>query len=140
MSKIIGNAVLLFVDEQAIGCTTSATLNITGTEIETTCKDDNGAYSSVIGTDEWTMEIAGNWETTSTFGVPQLASIKYNKTLVGVKMSVVNTSTGSDLSGGLYFQGYANMTDFNIDAPLNGAATISATFKGSGAWSYGTTT
>lgn len=139
MSKIIGNRVLIYVDEQAIGCTTGATLNITGELIETTCKDNDGARTVVTGSDSWTMDFSGNWETTSTYGTDELLGIKLNKTRVGVKMSVVD-SAGSELSGGTYVTGYAYLSTLSIDTPLNSPAVVSGTFEGDGAWAYGTTT
>jgi hypothetical protein len=138
MSKIIGNAVLIFADEVAIGCTTSGSVTIEGTEIETTCKDDNGAYSSIIGSDRWTAEASGNWETAATIGVPELLALKKNKTLIGFKMAVVTPGTTTE--AGTYFIGYAYIQSLTINSDLNAPANFSLSFSGSGDWNYGTTT
>lgn len=138
MSKIIGNAVLIFVDEVAIGCTTSGSITIDSTEIETTCKDDNGAYSALIGSDKWTGEAGGNWETAATVGVPELLALKKNKTLIGFKMAVVTPGTSTE--AGTYFIGYAYIQSLTLNADLNSPASFSISFTGSGDWSYGTTT
>lgn len=140
MSKLLGNAVLFFLDEAAIGCTTSGSITIEGQEIETTCKDNNGAYSSVIGSDRWTGEVGGNWDTEAGVGVPELLAYKKNKTLIGVKMSVVNPVNGTEVSGGVYFIGYAYIQSFTLNSDLNSPASFSCSLSGSGDWNYGTTT
>lgn len=140
MGVLIGNAVLIFANEQAIGCTTSGSISIEGTEIETTCKDNNGAYTSVIGSDRWTGEIAGNFNDESSVGLEELLQLKKSKALIGIKMAVVNPVTGTEVSSGLYFIGYARITNLTWNAELNTPSTYTVSLGGSGDWSYGTTT
>lgn len=140
MSKLLGNAVLIFSDNVAIGCTTTGSVTIEGQEIETTCKDNNGAYTSVIGTDRWTAEAGGIWDTEATVGVPELLAIKLAKSLIGFKMAVVNPETGNEVSGGTFFQGYARIQSITINSDLNNPAAFTVSFSGQGTWSYGTTT
>lgn len=140
MSKIIGNAVLIFANEQAIGCATSGSITIEGQEIETTCKDNNGAYTSVIGSDKWTGEISGNFDDESSFGLPQILAIKKAKSLVGIKMAVVNPVTGTEASNGLYFIGYAYFQSVTWGGDVNAPSTYSVSLSGYGDWNYGSTT
>jgi hypothetical protein len=140
MSKIIGNAVLMFADGQPIGCATSGTITIEGTEIETTCKDNNGAFTSVIGSDKWTGEVGGNFDDESGFGLSDLLALKKSKALVGIKMAVSDPVTQAEVSGGLYFIGYARLVNLTWSSDLNAPSTYSASFSGFGDWSYGTET
>lgn len=140
MAVLIGNEILIFLDNQAIGCTTSGSVTIEGTEIETTCKDNNGAYTSKIGSDRWTAEAGGNWDTEAGVGVEELLQIKKNKSLVGFKMAVVDPTDGDEASGGLYFKGYARISNITLNSDLNSPGAFTVSFSGQGEWDYGTTT
>lgn len=140
MSVLLGNAVLMFANGQAVGCTTGGSITIEGQEIETTCKDNNGAYTSVIGSDRWTGEIAGNFNDESSVGLEELLQFKKNKTLIGIKMAVVNPVNGNTVSGGLYFAGYARITNLTWSSDLNAPSSYTVSLGGSGDWEFGTKT
>lgn len=140
MSKILGNAILMFADGAAIGCATSGSITIEGTEIETTCKDNNGAYTSVIGSDRWSGEISGNFDDASSFSLPEILAIKKSKQLVGIKMAVSNPVTNVEVSGGLYFIGYAYFQSVTWGGDVNAPSTYSVALSGSGDWNYGSET
>ena len=55
-----GNGVLVYLEGTAIGCTTGGTLTITNNQIETTCKDDDGAVTYSPGSQDWNIQVDGN--------------------------------------------------------------------------------
>ena len=55
-----GNRVLVFSDNEAIACSTGATLNLTNEQVETTCKDNDGAKTYTAGAQDWSIDCQVN--------------------------------------------------------------------------------
>ena len=53
--KIDGNNLLIYVQGSAVACTTSASLSMSMSSIDTTCKDSGGWASSIAGLKNWEL-------------------------------------------------------------------------------------
>jgi predicted secreted protein len=119
---ISGNRVLVFANDEAIACTTGATLSITNAEIETTCKDDDGAVTRTPGNQDWNIQVSGNSKFDAAFGIRDLNPIAKNKSTVTVRFGTENADDP-------YWEGDAFISSYSFDAPLNAASTWSITFS-----------
>lgn len=87
---ILGTAILQSIDGETILCSTSATLTITNEEIETTCKDNDGAYTSAPGQQKWSIQIQGNIVYDNATGVRDLQELAANRNTVQVAFGVLD--------------------------------------------------
>lgn len=133
MAKINGNAVLVFVNNVAIGCLTGCSINIDLDEIVTTCKDLNGAKTTLPGGIDWGIDFDGNFETSSSVGLSQLLDIILGKTQISCRF-------GLDTSGGLYLTGTGYLKNVKWDGPLNAAAKFTGKIMPSSSLTKGTHT
>lgn len=139
MAIINGNQLLVFINNQAVGCTDNCELNSGKETIDVTCKDNNGARQVLSGSQTWTITCSGKWDFASTLGPTQLYAVHTAGANVGIKMAITDTG-GTEESGKSYFIGYAKLNTFNIAGPLNAGATFNLTFEGDGTLTIGTTT
>lgn len=130
MAVSIGNDVGLYVNNQLIGCLTENSVSLGHEQIETTCKDNNGARTFVLGGETGSFSFNGNFNPSSTYGFEDLLGIKKNKTRVGLKQY--------DTVSGLYISGYGYLLNLDWSGPLNAATVFTGTFDLDGEWSYGT--
>lgn len=134
-----GNLLIVYIDDGdgngliSIACSTQATLSGTNEQIETTCKDNDGAKTYLPGGTDWNITSTGIVKYDATRGVDDLGDAFLNKTALTVRYS-------TNVNGDSYYQGTATITSFSIDAPLNAPATWSVTFTGSGTLTKGTET
>jgi hypothetical protein len=119
---ISGNGVLVYLDGTAIGCTTGGTLTITNNQIETTCKDNDGAVTYAAGSTDWNIQVDGNTKLDAPVGLQALAELAMNKSTVTVRMATSNTTDDP------YFEGEAFVSSFTWTNPVNAPSTYSATF------------
>ncbi len=131
MAAVKGNAVLIFIDNVAIGCLTGGTFTSNGSPIDTTCKDDDGAPTSLPTKGPWSISGNGNYKTDSTVGLPQLLNARKNLTRLQIKYG---------LEDGLYIIGAAYLNQLTWEGPLNASSTFSFQLDGDGDWDYDTTT
>ncbi len=131
MSIVKGNAVLVFVDNVAIGCLTGCTFNSQGSPIDVTCKDEDGAPRSLPQKGPWNISFNGNFKTDSAYGLPQLLAARLNQTLLQIKF-------GGSEDDELYVIGAAYLNQLTWDGQLNAASTFSGQLDGDGDWDYGT--
>lgn len=120
---ISGNGVLVYLDGVEIGCTTGGTLTITNNQIETTCKDNNGAVTYAAGSQDWNIQVDGNTKLDAPVGLQALAELAMSKETVTVRMATSNTVDDP------YFEGEAFVSSFNWTNPVNAPSTYSATFS-----------
>jgi hypothetical protein len=120
---ISGNGVLVYVGGTAIGCTTGGTLTITNNQIETTCKDDDGAITYTAGSQDWNIQVNGNTKLDAPVGLPALAELAKSKATVTVRMATANTVDDP------YSEGEAFVSSFTWDNPVNAPSTYSVTFS-----------
>lgn len=120
---ISGNGVLVYLDGVAIGCTTGGTLTLTNNQIETTCKDNDGAVTYAAGSQDWNIQVDGNTKLDAPVGLPALATLAKSKETVTVRMATANTVDDP------YFEGEAFVSSFTWTNPVNAPSTYSVTFS-----------
>lgn len=120
---ILGTTVLVSNDGETIACTTNATLTITNEEIETTCKDNNGAKTFVAGSQDWTVEVQGNTKYDASFGFSELAALAMSGSTVELIIGSIGNADNP------YFQGDAFVSSFTYEGPLNAPSTFSVTYR-----------
>lgn len=131
MTKVKGNALLLYKDDVAIGCTTNCEFTSTNEEIDATCKDNDGAYDSLSGNNTSSMTFGALYDTGATVGLSEVLDAHKNKTEIAVRMGIAG-------SGGLYIQAArAVINTLTIAGALNGVMTYNGTVSIRGTWSYG---
>lgn len=116
-----GNKVLIYVAGVAAACTTGGTLNITNNQIETTCKDNDGAVQYTPGSQDWNVQVDGNSKFDVAVGLAELARLVKTKETVVVRVATGNADDP-------YFEGSAFVSSFNWTNPVNATSTWSATF------------
>lgn len=126
---ISGNGVLVYLDGTAIGCTTGGTLTITNNQVETTCKDNDGAVTYAAGSQDWNIQVDGNTKLDAPVGLQALAELAMSKETVTVRMATANTVDDP------YFEGDAFVSSFSWTNPVNAPSTYSVTFSPRGALS-----
>lgn len=119
---ILGTAFLQTVDGDTILCSTTSSLNITNAEIETTCKDNNGAYTSVPGQQKWQIQIAGNVVFDNAYGLKDLNPLVKNGTTFTVTFGTENVDDP-------FWQGDGFISNFDQGADQNNPATWSITIS-----------
>ena len=123
--KINGTLILVDADGTTIGCSTNAQLTITNERLETTCKDDNGAKTYEVGSQDWSLQVDGlvKYDTASNFSLVAAAAI--NATEIEWVMATGNSDDPA-------FTGTGFIGDFSYGAGLNAPATWSFTVAPTG--------
>ena len=119
---IIGNQVLIYVDGEAIACTTGASFNGTNNQIETTCKDYDGAVTYAPGSTDWSISINANSKFDAATGLKEMAALFITKTTVTARMATGNTDDP-------YVEGEAFVSAWTWDNPVNAPSTWTATLS-----------
>lgn len=110
-----------------ISCQVDATLSLTTTTFETTCKDAGAWAEPRPGTKSWTMTGTGNLAWDAAYGYDDLFTLWTNQTETAF---VISTGVTGDKM--LYGDGY--LTDLNLTSSGNDAAvTFEFTVTGAGA-------
>lgn len=134
MTKVKGNALLVYKDDVAIGCTTNCEFSSTNEEIDATCKDNDGAYDSLSGNNTAQITFEALYDTGATEGLSEVLAAHKDKTEIAVRMGIAGT-------GGLYIQAArAAINTLTIAGQLNGVITYNGTINIRGTWSHGTHT
>lgn len=134
MAKVKGNALLVYKDDVAIGCTTECEFSSTNEEIDATCKDNDGAYDSLSGNNTAQITFAALYDTGATEGLDEILQAHKDKTEIAVRMGIAG-------SGGLYIQAARGViSQLTIAGQLNSAMTYNGTINIRGVWSHGTHT
>jgi hypothetical protein len=118
-----GNSIFIFVDDVAIACLTNASMNLTNNQIETVCKDDDGAITYLPGSQDWSMAASGNTKTGTgiVVGRDELRRIAKTKETVELRYGSTNVDDSFWLGNG-----FLNTWDETDD--VNAASTWSASF------------
>jgi len=132
MSRVNGDHVIVNVDGTPVAHSTSATLNLSQNLIDTTSKDDNAWRTQVAGDREWSIDVEGMVDYSSTFGFEGLNDLIINQNTASVEFIVYDSSSQST---GTKYTGTVNLGESSIEGPHNDAATFSGTFEGTGALS-----
>jgi len=123
--KIRGTAILVAADGETIACSTNATLTITNNREESTCKDDDGAVTYSVGSQDWSLQLEGitKYDTASNFST--VAELAVSKDIVAWSMQTGNADDP-------VFSGEGFVGDFTYNAPLNAPSTWSITIAPTG--------
>ena len=120
---INGNIVGVKQDGVLVACSTGATFNGTNEEIETTCKDNDGAKTTIPGIQTWTITINGNTKNDNTV-------LNIRAFLELWKSKATSTFTfGTSNSDDPYLEGDGFVSAFTWEGPLNAPSTWSATIS-----------
>jgi predicted secreted protein len=116
--KINGTLILVDADGSTIGCSTNATLTITNERLETTCKDDGGAKTYTVGSQDWSISAEGMviYETPSNHST--IAALALGQT-------EATWTFGTSNSDDPVFTGDGFIDNLEITAGLNTPATWS---------------
>ena len=129
---ILGTFILQSIDGNTILCSTSATLTITNEEIETTCKDNEGAYTSIPGMQKWSIQIQGNIVYDNSTGVRDLQDLAMTKATTAVVFGTLETDDPA-------FTGNAFVSNLTLTGGQNSPATWDVTFSPRGPLSLSNT-
>jgi predicted secreted protein len=122
-----GNDLGIFIGSEFIACTTDATISMSREVIEATCKDNGGARQVLGGSLSWTMTAAGLWKFDAGYGIEDLVDAILADTTLTARWSMESSTIGD-----FYLEGSVKVTSVEASSPVNGAATWSVTFEGSG--------
>lgn len=122
----LGNLRLLYIDDVAVGCTTQMSLSLSSEEVDSTCKDNNGARQSLAGQQNWSVSISGHQVFENNPSVDDLFDLWKNRTEFEARLS-----TG--VTGDVEYTGDAYISSMEITDNVNEVATWSATITGTGA-------
>lgn len=127
---VSGNALLLYMENNPIACTTNAQFSFSRELIETTCKDNDGAKQYKVGGTDGTFSVTGIWKFDAAYGVEDLATAFLAGTQLTARWS-------TDETGDFYLQAEVIITEFSGAAGVNESATYDATFQVTGTISKG---
>lgn len=130
MAVINGNDIGVYVENQLIGCLTSASFDSTNQEIDVTCKDDDGARKVLPGGNQASIAFEGLFNAASTYGLQELMAVHANRTRVWLKIGDQTNLT---------ITCFAYLNTINFTGPLNAGTTFSGTFTVDGEYTYSTT-
>lgn len=124
--KIEGVKVLIYLNDEAIAESQSATLDLSTNMIPATSKSSGGFEQNLAGDRSWSLSDSGFREYGDASGnTRNLEDAWLNRTLVDVKFS---TSESGDVG----YSGQAHVSACNLVADHGAAATYAATITGTG--------
>lgn len=123
MAVMNGNDIGIYVDGVLIGCLTGGSWSSSRTEIDVTCKDDDGDRAVILGGSTTNITFNGLFKPDSTYGLEDLVDCYLNKTLVDLAF-------GDQTQLTIYQQAY--LQELTWDAPLNAGSTFSGKFSATG--------
>lgn len=115
----------VYVGGTKIACATSASVSLSMSPRDTTCKDSAGFSESLEGLMEWSIEGEGLFDLAAAYGVTDLKSVLTTRTAVTVRFS-------SETSSEEYYEGTAFLVDLSADAATEESMTYSFSFTGTG--------
>lgn len=119
---VSGNALLLYIGDDPIACTSDASFDMTRELIEVTCKDNNGAKQYTVGGTDGTFSVTGMWMYDAPYGVEDLATAYLAGTKLTARWATAET-------GDFYLQADVYITQFGGSSGVNAPATYTATFQ-----------
>jgi predicted secreted protein len=120
-----GNIVIPNWGGSAIGCTTNFSFEGSNAEVDATCKDNDGAKSTLAGEQTWSFTAEGLQVYDATIGIEDLMTDWRTK-----QEETIEWSTG--VVGDKTYSGTAYISAISMGAPLNGVATWNVTWTGKG--------
>jgi len=114
-----------------LGCMQDVTLDDSTTALETTCNSNGGNSSFIGGLSNWTVSGTFLYDT-STTTIATLQTLKAAKTVMDLEL-IPLTGTGNAKANGQAF-----ITALGQSFAVDGVATVTAEFQGTGALTYST--
>lgn len=130
---VIGNSLLLYMDGNAIACTTDASFDFSREILSVTCKDNDGAEQIRLGGTSGTFGVSGLWKFDAAYGVEDLVDAYLAGTLLTARWATPE-------SGDFFLEADVYITNISGSSPVNDAVTFDATFQVTGPITKGTTT
>lgn len=119
---ISGNLVDISRDDVRIGCGTNAELTIDNEQVETTCKDNDGARTYTPGSQNWGMTFQGNLKFDGVEGYRQIAALAKTRATAEFRYGTTNTDDPFWIGDGFI----SNLTTTgDVNAPATWSATVS---------------
>jgi len=127
IGTVAGNAIGIYKGSVLIGCATSASMDLSTTMTDSTCKDNDGAEQVTAGQKSWSMALDGMlaFDTTPEEGWMELFDAWDTKELLTIKW-------GTGVTGDPAYTGTAYIDSLSASAPLNEASTYNVNFRGTG--------
>ena len=126
---------LVLIDGVAVGATTSFTLNISSSNIETSSKDSSGWTDRISGKGDWSVDFDGLYDPAGTFNFQELYDQIAAKSQTRVVIEVANID---GVGGGELYRGFALASSLTMSGPAEEATTWSGTFEADGILNKGT--
>jgi hypothetical protein len=134
---IKAKSVFIYKDGVAIGCATDVSINVDVDTVEASCKDSEGWTESVPGDKSWTADISAIKRIfTDPDDDTNVSSTQIFDSIVDGDTLVLAFGTG--VTGHTRYTGTAWVNNWGESAGNSGAATWSASFKGTGPLSKAT--
>lgn len=132
VGSVDGNIVGIFNGATLIGCATSASMDLSTSMTDATCKDGGGQEQVKPSQKTWGMSMDGilAFDTTPEEGWTELMSAWTASTLLTLKF-------GTGVTGDPSYIGDAYIESLSASAPLNEMTTYSVSFKGTGTLATG---
>lgn len=147
MAKIKGKALQLRVNNQTIALATSCSLNTTTQVVDSKTKDDASGPAGEFDYVDWSASsdnvVGYNEDVTAELVYDSLMALQLEGTAVDLALDLVTNASGaipaegwaSDSAGNKAFSSYggkALIESVNLNAPVDGNATVSVSFKAVG--------
>ena len=121
-----GTNLLVYVGGTAIAGSKTCKLTLSHDGRDTSTKDDSGYKTGAEGMRSWSVSCDGMVAfDASNYAPDDMSNLIINRTKVYLKF-------GGVTSGQYYWQGYAYLKSFDIDAGTEDSVTYSASFDGTG--------
>lgn len=117
---VSGNIVGIYRAGVLIGCSTGATFTGTNNQVETTCKDNDGAVTYTPGSQDWQMQFNGNVKFDNIEGFDEILAIWKTKSTATFRFGTSNVDDP-------FLEGDGFISEFTWEGPLNAPSTWSAT-------------
>jgi|694.fasta_scaffold98515_4 predicted secreted protein len=99
----LGNLRLLYIDDVAVGCTTTLSASFSSESVDATCKDNDGARQSLPGQQNASVAVAGYQVFDQTVSIEDILALWQDRTEFECKLST-NVSGDIEIIGNAYFE------------------------------------
>ena len=129
---IAGKDVFLYVGTILVGCATDVSLSVNAESIDAACKSSGGWAESTPGTKSWGGSIGGIYKiyTTPDDATNYSAEDLFDAIDAGTALTIKFGTAGT---GDTQYTGTAYVTSWELTGGVDGPATYSSDFVGSGA-------
>jgi len=127
MAAINGTDLLVYVDDVAVACSTTCTLNINQETVDSTCKDVGVWANSIPGRKSWDVSVDGLYQLDVDISFTGLSNL-----ILGDDINDVTLKFGQ-IDKNFYWSGEAILTSISLSGDDQSLSSFSASFTGVGA-------